>query len=264
MIKTFCCGDIHGDYDRFVLLLQKSNLIDEQNNWIGGKNILVLTGDLTDRGEQGISVIKLVMALEKQAQSIGGNVVSILGNHDALIVARALQLRGESVNRDCALLFEYNGGIFQEAHELSEDDKMLKWMQERPLIYRHGYNLFQHADTTAYYEMFGDTLDEINKNAYRLMSIGEEAYEIFCEMTDRRYWDKQFGRKEPEIIERIEMYMSKHNVKRIIHGHTRFVGNEAQIYYDGKIINVDGSLSSGYRQSPDRGFIMEVPDVNSN
>src|SRR5207247_10972936 len=30
-------GDVHGDFDDFVTILQKAGLIDEQHHWTGGK-----------------------------------------------------------------------------------------------------------------------------------------------------------------------------------------------------------------------------------
>src|SRR5207244_8061981 len=45
-------GDVHGDFDDFVTILQKAGLIDEQHHWTGGKTTFVQVGDLLDRGPQ--------------------------------------------------------------------------------------------------------------------------------------------------------------------------------------------------------------------
>jgi hypothetical protein len=60
-------------------------------------------------------------------------------------------------------------------------------------------------------------------------------------------------------IEHLQGYLARHNVDRVVHGHTRFIGDEPLEYFDGQVVNVDGSMSCGYRQSPTRGFIYEVP-----
>jgi hypothetical protein len=77
-------GDVHGDFDDFVALLQRTGLIDKQNHWAGGKSTLVQVGDLLDRGPKPRDVMDLVMGLEKEAAQAGGRVVSLMGNHEMM------------------------------------------------------------------------------------------------------------------------------------------------------------------------------------
>ena len=77
-------GDVHGDFDDFVAILQHIGLIDKQNHWAGGKTTFVQTGDLLDRGPKPREVMDLMMALEKEAGQAGGRVVGLLGNHEMM------------------------------------------------------------------------------------------------------------------------------------------------------------------------------------
>jgi hypothetical protein len=77
-------GDVHGDFDDFVAILQRTGLIDKQNHWIGAKTTFVQVGDLLDRGPKPREVMDLMMALEKEAGQAGGRVVSLLGNHEMM------------------------------------------------------------------------------------------------------------------------------------------------------------------------------------
>ena len=77
-------GDVHGAFDDFVAILQRSGLIDKQNHWAGGQATFVQTGDLIDRGPKPREVMDLMMALEKEAPSAGGRVISLLGNHEVM------------------------------------------------------------------------------------------------------------------------------------------------------------------------------------
>ena len=77
-------GDVHGDYDDFVAILQKGGLIDAQHHWIAGKTTLVQVGDLFDRGPKPRDVMDLLMALEKEALPAGGRVIALLGNHEMM------------------------------------------------------------------------------------------------------------------------------------------------------------------------------------
>src|SRR5438094_546362 len=77
-------GDVHGDFDDFVTILQKAGLIDEQHHWTGGKTTFVQVGDLLDRGPKPRDVMDLMMSLEKEAPKAGGRVVGLLGNHEIM------------------------------------------------------------------------------------------------------------------------------------------------------------------------------------
>ena len=82
-------GDIHGDYDRLVALLVAGKLIravpdsPEQVTWTGGKSVLVVTGDMIDKGTDSLDVIAFMRALAAEAESQGGRVVISAGNHEA-------------------------------------------------------------------------------------------------------------------------------------------------------------------------------------
>jgi calcineurin-like phosphoesterase family protein len=77
-------ADVHGGFDDFVAILQRTGLIDKQNHWSGGKTTFVQVGDLLDRGPKPREVMDLMMALEKEAAQAGGRVVSLLGNHEMM------------------------------------------------------------------------------------------------------------------------------------------------------------------------------------
>ncbi|MGB7294290.1 MAG: metallophosphoesterase [Candidatus Aminicenantales bacterium] len=82
--KIIAIGDLHGDYDNFVLILKnpKVALVDDDLHWTGGKTHLVQTGDVMDRGDQAKEIFDLLMRLEKEAEATGGKVHVLLGNHE--------------------------------------------------------------------------------------------------------------------------------------------------------------------------------------
>lgn len=89
--RIVAVADVHGDHDALVQLLVRAQLLDAEQRWIGGKNVLVQTGDLVDRGVKTRQVLDLIMALEEQAKSQGGRVISLLGNHEAMNVTGDLR-----------------------------------------------------------------------------------------------------------------------------------------------------------------------------
>lgn len=82
--RLLAVGDIHGDFDALVAILQESGIIDHQHHWRGGNTTLVQTGDILDRGPKDRQVMDLLMALEKEASKSGGRVIVLLGNHEVM------------------------------------------------------------------------------------------------------------------------------------------------------------------------------------
>jgi hypothetical protein len=82
--RIIAVGDLHGDYENFVRILQnpKVRLVDENLRWIGGKTHFVQTGDIMDRGDRAKDILDLLIRLEKEAEAAGGKVHVLLGNHE--------------------------------------------------------------------------------------------------------------------------------------------------------------------------------------
>ena len=68
--RVVAIGDIHGDFDAFVSVLQEAGLVDTEHRWIGGAATLGQTGDFTDRGPGLRPVMDLLMEPE-QAEAAG-------------------------------------------------------------------------------------------------------------------------------------------------------------------------------------------------
>lgn len=82
--RVVAIGDIHGSLDGFVTILERAGLIDASRRWTGGETALVQTGDYMDRGPAVRGVMDLLMTLESEAKASGGQVVTLLGNHEVM------------------------------------------------------------------------------------------------------------------------------------------------------------------------------------
>ncbi|MCP3674437.1 MAG: hypothetical protein GY829_08220 [Gammaproteobacteria bacterium] len=82
--EIYAIGDIHGAFHEVETSLKTLNLIDENNNWIGGNAHFVSLGDLIDRGPQARKLIDLFMKLQQQADEAGGQFHILLGNHEIM------------------------------------------------------------------------------------------------------------------------------------------------------------------------------------
>jgi hypothetical protein len=85
---VYAISDVHGGYARVAALLANNGIVravppsPAEVEWTAGSAILVVCGDLVDKGPQPVEVIDFFRALEPSAESAGGRVVVLLGNHE--------------------------------------------------------------------------------------------------------------------------------------------------------------------------------------
>ncbi|MEZ5463492.1 metallophosphoesterase [Dokdonella sp.] len=82
--RIVAIGDLHGDYQSYLLTLRTAGLIDERDQWSGGKTHLVQLGDIPDRGADTLQIIAHMKKLAAQAKRKGGHVHNLMGNHEAM------------------------------------------------------------------------------------------------------------------------------------------------------------------------------------
>jgi hypothetical protein len=82
--SIFVVSDLHGELDRFTMLLRNAGLLDDRLRWTGGRTHLVVAGDIFDRGPDVIPLLWLLYRLEGEAQRARGNVHVLLGNHEII------------------------------------------------------------------------------------------------------------------------------------------------------------------------------------
>jgi len=249
-------SDIHGDKKQALKLLQEHEVVDRDGNWAFGNNTLVNDGDSTDRGKDGIAVLRWMLNLSNQAKEQGGRVIHIMGNHDALILCMALHQVEEDYNYEHAYIFLGNGGKSHEAVSLSRLHDLRHYVQSFPMMCRVDGVLFQHADGFNLYNKIatGITPEEKIKaaNEYcRTKTVNAwGAWNLFYDITDERRWQNS-GELMPE-------YLKSFGAEMVVHGHTGFVGSEPKRYLDDTAINIDAIMSRGYRTDEERGCVLVI------
>jgi hypothetical protein len=88
----YVVGDVHGDYKRLVRVLTAAAVIGNAEDpkhvsWKAGNAMVVFLGDLIDKGQHSVDVIDFVQALRKAAGEKGGQVFTLMGNHEAEFLA---------------------------------------------------------------------------------------------------------------------------------------------------------------------------------
>ncbi len=82
--RIVAISDIHGAYDPLVATLQNAGVLDAGLGWSAGESHLVIVGDILDRGPASRDAMDLLMRIEQEAESSGGKVHVLIGNHEAM------------------------------------------------------------------------------------------------------------------------------------------------------------------------------------
>lgn len=138
--SMYVVGDVHGRYDELINLLQKSAIIDDDLNWLGGKAHIVFLGDLFDRGNDVTKVLWFIYQLEDKAEEVGGKVHVVLGNHEIMTMSKDLRYVGSKEN---ALASTY--GVKYD--EMFHPTKSLlgKWLASKPTVIKIDNAIFAHG-----------------------------------------------------------------------------------------------------------------------
>ncbi len=100
--RLVAIGDLHGDLAATRAALRLAGVVDATDRWVGGKTVVVQTGDFLDRGDQERAIIDLLERLRKEARTAGGAVHVLHGNHELMNVAGDLRYVSPSGFREFA------------------------------------------------------------------------------------------------------------------------------------------------------------------
>lgn len=282
--RVVAIGDLHGGYKKFVKILRKSSLINKRNHWIGGKTHLVQAGDVVDRGPDSRKIIDLLRKLEKEAVKDGGFVHALIGNHEAMMVHGDLRyvhegeykaFRNRRSRRLQSRYYEsYVASIktnlpeeewpeFDNAyrdnwkkrfplgfveHRLNwlPEGRYGKWVVANNTVIIINETMFVHGGISAKYG--GLDLAEINARIEQELSSGEIIAEGIVTDPEGPLWYRGLAMAcENDVDERIHLdaLMERHNIRRIVVGHT-FTPGAIVPRFDGRVIQIDVGLSPAY------------------
>ena len=152
-LRIYAIGDVHGRIDLLAGLLAAIRLDNAQRP--AAEVILVLLGDLIDRGPSSAALVEQCMAFTRRYQRF----VVLKGNHEAMLVdamngsfpALAFWLRhgGAQTLASWGVPADVIGRDASRDHIAAAKelipDTVLTWLKNLPLTYRRGNCLFVHA-----------------------------------------------------------------------------------------------------------------------
>ena len=189
--RVVAIGDVHGAYPELVEVLQGTGLVDAELRWHGGTTHLVSTGDFLDRGDRPVEVVELLMRLQGEAESAGGAVHVLLGNHEIMSLTGDLRYvtpggfasfaRAAPADVETAVAVPSTAataiatpastppalppGFVPRLQALAPDGRLGRWLLQRPVMIVINGDVFVHGGLSA--QMTGLSLEQINRDAIR-------------------------------------------------------------------------------------------------
>lgn len=138
-------GDVHGDLAATARMLSAAGMITTSTpyHWSGGTRVLVVTGDVIDKGSQALPIIDLLITMEGEAALAGGRVVVTLGNHEAEFLA------DPSDPKSAVFQTELRDRGLDPKKVAVGDSPYGRWMLTRPLAALIDGWFFSHAGNSA-------------------------------------------------------------------------------------------------------------------
>ena len=279
--RIVAIGDVHGDLDAFAGLLRTAKLVDNRNNWTGGKTHLVIPGDFIDRGNNSRKVMDLLMALEPQAQKAGGRVHALLGNHEAMnlygdlryvvkadydafrgpdsadlreqALQAALQQSGRTQLDTPAFRKKFEDehplGAVERADAFGPEGKYGKWLRQKSAILKIGDIVFVHGGISAKYSLA--TLKFINDTVHAELADFSKLEGGVTMDQEGPLWYRGLA-EAPEsdmaVSAALDDFLKNQQARRIVIGHTPQAAVMPR--FQGRVIVIDVGLSAFFGGSP--------------
>ena len=177
--RLFAIGDIHGCFESLKNLIENKIKLKKSDK-------LVLLGDYIDRGPQSKEVVDFIIEL----QSKGYDIVTLMGNHEAMLIDAMENEKNFSK-------WIHNGG---GRTLISFDVESLKDLDQQYILFFKGLILFYTFDNFLFVHAgFNDLIDNPFSDKFTML------------------WSRNTFYKHPLLIDKI-----------IVHGHTPITINHCQ------------------------------------
>lgn len=277
--RIVAVGDVHGDYDNYIRVLEDAGIVNHRGKWIGGETHFVQVGDVPDRGPDTDRIIRHLMKLEKQAKRAGGRVHALIGNHEAMNVSGDLRyvhpgeydaLKSRQANRlrdnyyqqvvdyvssweEPPLIDEAFREQWFKNHPLgyvehrqfwSPTGEFGAWVTEHNTVVKINNMLFLHGGLSpaALTMSLGDINERIRAELKDVGSAGDKLYE----REDGPLWYRGLsGSETPEEAQSLTALLEHFDAQYIVLGHTPGYGTIVP-RYGSRVLVIDTGIAKHY------------------
>lgn len=272
--RVVAVGDVHGDFEQFVSVLESAGLIDGNGDWTGGAAHLVQTGNVVGGGPDARKVLDLLRKLERQAVVSDGAVHYLIGNYEAMNVygdlrhvsqgefasfrqqeseaARTLsyqQFRGLAVAAKPDLDRRnwgagYPPGFTEHRQAFSPEGEYGRWIARHNAVIKIDGTLFTNGGISAKYadwslQRINDAVRAELANAYDLRPG------VVTDPEGPLWYQGLATGDEAQLAPLVDRILRAYGVERIVIGQTLSGGAVSQ-RFGGKVLLVNVGLSRVY------------------
>ena len=253
-------ADIHGAFDELSATFSCLKVAERTTpdsfsfNWTGGNTLLVMLGDLTDRGLHSKQVYDAIMDLEMKAAAKGGRLICLTGNHEALLLngqveewAKTLTSHKKQHYQNTIDSFTRDGLNYHQA--IGEKGIYGQWIRNRPLFAIVNGFMMVHGGLPnkpiTRSDLAADFRDDIER--------GDWKKGIFMNH-DSVLWNRDWW-KNDELVDR---NLQTLGVNGVVFGHTiGALGEKGKIEHKNqKLISADVGMTPAYGNSKGGGLLI--------
>ena len=233
--KFLAVSDIEGNLEAFVMLLQDTDVIDEEYNWIFGDGHLIFNGDMFDRGTNVTECLWLLYKLEYEAEAVGGKIHFVMGNHDIMNLIYDFRYVNAKYIENAGLMGETLESVY------ASDTELGRWLRTKNLIEKVGPIVFVHGGISPSVANLNLSLDDMNFwGRYRM---DEECSYNECLLINGGsdyglYWYR--GMADMDLTQQqVDNILSQDNInaQKVVIGHSVF--DEITLLYEARVIGID-------------------------
>lgn len=275
--KIVVIGDLHGDYEQYLSLLEQNGLVDEALNWKAGATHLVQLGDIFDRGPDSLKIVHHLNQLKLQAKRQKGAVHTLLGNHEMMNIRRDLRyvhpgeyqalVTKQSENlqqRYLTRLFQhlsksdstlearrdevlkelettYPLGFVEHSYLWAPKGELFEWAKRQNTVIKINRFLFVHGGLSPHEELV--PIKKINQRI-RAAIKKNTADELL--MDNGPLWYRGLARNAAEVeLEPLKAMLEFYDVDTVVIAHTPTPG-AIMPRFDGRVVMADVGISKVY------------------
>jgi hypothetical protein len=281
--RVIAIGDLHGDYERYIDVMESAGLINKSGKWSGGKTHLVQTGDVTDRGPDSRKIIDHLVKLAKQAKKKGGYVHMLIGNHETMNVVGDLRYVSDGeykafTNKKSARLQELqwerqvewmraNTPDFEnfdlQAYRIEWEKNVPlgwvehrgawslkgeygKWVEGNQVAVQINDTIFLHGGISAKYCKF--SLQSLTEQVIAVMENYDPSVKTIMDDPLGPVWYRGLAREDEAndiFSQTLDNILKRYGAKRIVIGHTT-TGGIVWPRFDQRVVANDTGIANHY------------------
>lgn len=254
--RLVAIGDLHGDLSATRRAFQLGGATDAQDHWVGGKLVVVQTGDVLDRGDDERAILEFLDKQEAAAKKAGGAIYRLNGNHELMNVqgdfryvsAQGFKSFAGETGAASAAVADLAPEQQGRAKAFFPGGRIANKLAEFPEVLMVGDTVFTHGGLEPKFVQYG--LDRVNREVSQWMR-GQAPLPNALLADDTPYWSRIFGghggkRHACQVLDQV---LAALGAAHMVVGHTP---QKEGITFDcnDKLARIDVGLSAYYGSNP--------------